>query len=422
MYKAVLKNEILGSNIADLNSIRNPAIKTSQSVNSSLCNQSDVSTKIIPNQISRSTSSVFEYSSSPNQLVDKFKISSMLYHGKYSPYSLTEHSQKLLRSSKKPARKIPRAPFKVLDAPNLCDDFYLNLVDWSSSNILGVGLGSSVYLWSATTLRINKLYDLMFQEDSVSSISWSEKSNFIAIGTLRGDVQIWDVETCKLFSILRGHSNRVGSLAWNNDLLCSGGRDKNLFLRDIRIPVHKFERKLVGHKQEICGLKWSPDKMTLASGGNDNRLLIWNINGNNTPMQMYTDHIAAVKGLAWSPHQHGLLASGGGTADKCIKFRNILTGQNSQSIDTGSQICNLAWSRHSNELLSTHGYSQNEISIWKYPNMMQLAKLTGHASRVLYLSMSPDGESIVTGAGDESLRFWNVFNKSKSVKVKKFFF
>ena len=38
-----------------------------------------------------------------------------------------------------------------------------------------------------------------------------------------------------------------------------------------------------------------------------------------------------------------------------------------------------------------------------------MAKLTGHSYRVLYLAMSPDGEAIVTGAGDETLRFWNVF-------------
>lgn len=31
--------------------------------------------------------------------------------------------------------------------------------------------------------------------------------------------------------------------------------------------------------------------------------------------------------------------------------------------------------------------------------------------------MSPDGESIVTGAGDETLRFWNVFSKTRSQKV-----
>ena len=97
-----------------------------------------------------------------------------------------------------------------------------------------------------------------------------------------------------------------------------------------------------------------------------------------------------------------------------------------QSIDTGSQVrattppsppltlstvqvCNLAWSKHASELVSTHGYSQNQILVWKYPSLTQVAKLTGHSYRVLYLAMSPDGESIVTGAGDETLRFWNVF-------------
>jgi cell division cycle 20-like protein 1 (cofactor of APC complex) len=51
--------------------------------------------------------------------------------------------------------------------------------------------------------------------------------------------------------------------------------------------------------------------------------------------------------------------------------------------------------------------------LWKYPSMQQIATLTGHTYRVLYLAMSPDGQTIVTGAGDETLRFWNVFNKSQ---------
>lgn len=44
----------------------------------------------------------------------------------------------------------------------------------------------------------------------------------------------------------------------------------------------------------------------------------------------------------------------------------------------------------------------------------QVATLTGHTMRVLYLAMSPDGQTIVTGAGDETLRFWNVFPSVKS--------
>lgn len=51
--------------------------------------------------------------------------------------------------------------------------------------------------------------------------------------------------------------------------------------------------------------------------------------------------------------------------------------------------------------------------------MSQFTTLTGHSYRVLYLAMSPDGQTIVTGAGDETLRFWNVFSKAQSPKQQK---
>ena len=56
------------------------------------------------------------------------------------------------------------------------------------------------------------------------------------------------------------------------------------------------------------------------------------------PLSRYTEHVAAVKAIAWSPHQHGLLASGGGTADQYIRFWNTLTGQPLQAVHTGSQV------------------------------------------------------------------------------------
>merc|ERR1719430_2174627 len=338
-----------------------------------------------------------------------------------SPYSLTpvsSKSQKLLRSPRKASRKISKIPFKVLDAPELQDDFYLNLVDWSSQNVLSVGLGACVYLWSACTSQVTRLCDLTNDNDTVTSVSWAERGNFVAVGTHRGYVQIWDVAAAKRVNVLSGHSARVGALAWNGDMLSSGSRDRFILQRDVRTPSVLPERRLTGHRQEVCGLKWSPDGQYLASGGNDNKLFVWS-GAATTPMQTYTEHLAAVKAIAWSPHHHGLLASGGGTADRYIRFWNTLTGQPMQSVDTGSQVCNLAWSKHASELVSTHGYSQNQILVWKYPSLVQVAKLTGHSYRVLYLAMSPDGEAIVTGAGDETLRFWNVFSKARSQKESK---
>jgi cell division cycle 20-like protein 1 (cofactor of APC complex) len=135
--------------------------------------------------------------------------------------------------------------------------------------------------------------------------------------------------------------------------------------------------ELQAHKQEVCGLKWSFDERMLASGGNDNKLFVWQPqlgagNGRQDgparhsrvetePICRFVDHCAAVKAVGWSPHQHGTLASGGGTADRHIRFWNALTATPMHRIDTGSQVCNLMWSKNVNEIVSTHGYSLNQV-------------------------------------------------------------
>ncbi|TKY89569.1 hypothetical protein EX895_001354 [Sporisorium graminicola] len=332
-------------------------------------------------------------------------------HRAYSLSPVKPESRSLLLSPRKPARVLSKVPYKVLDAPDLANDFYLNLVDWSSKNVLGVGLGTCVYLWSATNSSVTKLCDLKeYGNDVVTGLNWANSGNHLAIGTQKGLVQIWDVEKQKLLRTMRGHTQRVGSLAWNEVILTSGSRDRVIYHRDVRAPDQHI-RTLRAHRQEVCGLKWNTETNQLASGGNDNRLIVWDAL-NETPLHRFTQHTAAVKAIAWNPHQQGILASGGGTVDMKIRFWNASTGQMLNEVDTGSQVCNLMWSKTANELISTHGYSggaiQNQIQVWKYPSMQQIATLTGHTMRVLYLSMSPTGDTIVTGAGDETLRFWDL--------------
>ncbi|KAJ2918325.1 hypothetical protein MD484_g2099, partial [Candolleomyces efflorescens] len=360
----------------------------------------------------------------------------------YSMSPVRAESRRLLESPRRTLRSVCKTPYRVLDAPELADDFYLNLVDWSSTNVLGVGLGSCVYLWSAQNAHVNKLCDLTDSGDTISSVSWVQKGTTLAIGTLSGQLQIYDANTLTLTRTYQhAHSQRIGALAWNSYILSSGSRDRMVHHRDVREAGERPFKKCAGHRQEVCGLKWNGDggasNATLASGGNDNKVCIWDLKGSSrsshangrgsgtgnsdeagdAPLWKFHEHTAAVKALAWDPHVTGVLATGGGTQDKHIRFWNVVNGTMTAELDTGSQVCNLIWSLNSHELVSTHGFSsttaQNQICIWKYPQLSMVASLTGHTNRVLYLAMSPDGETIVTGAGDETLRFWNAFPKQE---------
>jgi len=284
-------------------------------------------------------------------------------------------------------------------------------------------MGNTVYLWNAGTGDIQELCS--FEDGAnahISSVAWvQEGGGHLAIGNSSGKTELWDVHASKKLRSMDGHSDRVSSMAWNRHILTSGSRDTTIVNHDVRVAQHNVAT-LCAHDQEVCGLAWSNDGEILASGGNDNLLCLWDAASSSSrsmePRFRMTDHQAAVKALAWSPHERHLLASGGGTADRCIKFWSSQTGALLNSIDTGSQVCALQWNPHEKEILSSHGFARNELSLWKYPTMAKIKELEGHTSRVLHLACSPDGATVVSAAGDETLRFWDIFAPpSKSKKV-----
>jgi cell division cycle 20, cofactor of APC complex len=315
-------------------------------------------------------------------------------------------------------RKVPSAPVRILDAPDIVDDYYLNLISWSKDNILAVALARSVYLWNATTGDIQHLISVT-GADYVSSVCWSTEpghTKYIAVGTFLNEVHLFDGHALRKVRTMKGATGRIASLAWSNQYVSAGDRDGVIINHDVRAERH-ISSKYKGHNQEVCGLKWNDDGTCLASGGNENYLCLWDAamsgrNGNESeyePRQTLKQHKAAVKALDWCPFHRGLLASGGGTADRTIKFWNSMSGALLNSVDTGSQVCSLVWSRHQREICSSHGYSENQLILWKYPTMTKIKELTGHTSRVLNMDISPDGTSVVSAGGDETLRFWNIF-------------
>ncbi|GAB5357194.1 hypothetical protein AAMO2058_000353200 [Amorphochlora amoebiformis] len=303
-------------------------------------------------------------------------------------------------------RHINSTPERVLDAPDLEDDYYINVLSWSSQDILAVALGPVIYLWDAKSGSIETLCETESDEDIVTAVNFMHDGNHLAVGTTNKDVQIWDISRKKKIRSMKGHAARVGSLAWNNHVLSSGSRDTMIFNHDVRVANHHIHT-YHGHTQEICGLTWSSDGTQLASGGNDNFCHIWNTS-DSAPVHSF-DHKAAVKALAWNPVQKSVLATGAGTADRHMRFFNTTSGKMINSIDTESQVCSIQWNREGKELVSAHGFSKNQLSVWSYPSMTRLADLQGHSSRILHTALSPDQTMVCSAAADETLRFWKVF-------------
>ena len=333
-------------------------------------------------------------------------------------------------------RKISPTPERILDAPNLVDDYYLNLLEWGASDILAVALGPEIYLWNSETSETSLLMSIIKDENQnesnsllnnndnvITSLSWMNNGVGMGIGLPNGVLEIWDVNKSTKIREIEAHSDRISSLAWNGYIVTSGSKDKVIKNFDVRCQDSEIS-KIRQHKQEVCALRYSPDGDLLASGGNDNTAFIWDvrklnnkllnisnlneINNSIKPLFVNNYHTAAVKALSWCPWQRHVLATGGGSKDRTLKIFNCDSNKIIKNVDTGSQVCAVLWNKKEREIISSHGFNKNQITIWNYQKMKKVCELKGHMSRVLYLTISPDENYICSGSGDETLRFWKI--------------
>lgn len=330
-------------------------------------------------------------------------------------------------TAQKARRYIPTTSERILDAPDIVNNYYLKLIDWSSRNLLAVALKGEVYLWNATTGHIDNLLELE-GENIVTSVSFSAAGNYLAVGTEDGFIQLWDVNKKKKLRCLPSSTERIAVSDWNAHVITGGTRTGNIFNHDVRVSPSLIS-DIQGHTLEVCGMKWDPSGKYLASGANDNTVKIWDhgrMVGKNSsssitsatpqPLVTYTEHQAAIKAVAWCPWKSNIIATGGGTADRKLRIWNTQNGTNLHEVDTKSQISAVLWNTEYRELITSHGYQNNELIIWKYPSMTKTVDLIGHQARVLGMSMSPDGTTVVSLGADETLRFWECFQIEESRK------
>uniref|UniRef100_A0A5K3F940 WD_REPEATS_REGION domain-containing protein n=1 Tax=Mesocestoides corti TaxID=53468 RepID=A0A5K3F940_MESCO len=319
-------------------------------------------------------------------------------------------------------RFIPSKPEKVLDAPELINDYYLNLMDWSIHSDIAVALDREVYLWNALSGNIKLLMSAGLDEEYITSLRFSpQDANILAIGTNFGRIQLWNVNEGSLQRTMLtgdGAPARIPALAWRDHLVTSASRTGEIRQHDIRIARHE-----VGycntHTQEVCGLEWSPDSRYLASGGNDNLVCVFSANevtklSGVRPEHMFNDHLAAVKAIAWCPWKPSLLSTGGGTADHHLRFWNVCSGSSVRAVDVETQVSGIIWNQEYRELITSHG--NGSLCIWKYPSIQKVKNLAEHQDRVLSIVASPDREMVASCSADETIRIWHCFKVDEAKK------
>ncbi|OAA57962.1 WD domain containing protein [Niveomyces insectorum RCEF 264] len=369
----------------------------------------------------------------------------------------------------------------ILSAPRLRDDFYCSLLAYSPTcDTIAVGLGDLLYRWSEDGGA--KLLNGSSTSDTwLTSLAFSSDQGgkcILAFGRSNCMLGLLSMFESGVSRMLIQESSPISCLSWRptctmrpsknphkpdtilvetEDLLV-GDDTGNVLYYVIEWPdANEVERdnwrgeltlvaRISVHYQQICGLAWSFDGRSFATGGNDNlccffyakdvlprpyrsygamrnasrtasRGIVQSLEGDSrlqavlagggqvrdriTLSDQYIrrigpgmenwqwEHGAAVKAIAFCPWQDGLVATGGGSNDKCVHFFHTTSGAALATIFVSSQVTSLVWSTTRREIAVTFGFAHPShnvrIAVYSWPECKQVAAIPWEGKhRALY--------------------------------------
>ncbi|KAF3932602.1 hypothetical protein ABW20_dc0109436 [Dactylellina cionopaga] len=334
---------------------------------------------------------------------------------------------------------IGQSPIKmdaVLDAPGLRDDFYCTLLAYTPvSNVLAVALGSEIYGWTERSGAKPFKPWAVTQITAIAFSSTAGKLDILAVGRVDGIISLWGLGeavpraeaqhqaavACVSFKPFESKRRGLSSCKeWTRceDLLL-GDESGNIYFYAIEWDPEPgstacgmtLVRRMKVHTQQICGIAWSTDATQVATGGNDNQCILFDV---ETPKDEESDsrdadepnreliirhkwsHSAAVKAIAFCPWQKSLIATGGGSNDRGIHFYHTFTGSSIATINVSAQVTSLIWSTQRKEIAATFGYANPEhpirIAVFTWPDCHKVVSIPwAEDMRALYALPYPGG-------------------------------
>uniref|UniRef100_A0AC35U0Y7 WD_REPEATS_REGION domain-containing protein n=1 Tax=Rhabditophanes sp. KR3021 TaxID=114890 RepID=A0AC35U0Y7_9BILA len=313
---------------------------------------------------------------------------------------------------------------RILDAPNILDDFYTNPVDWGQNNLVAVALSDSVYVWDPVTGDAEELFSIEGNGIVITSVKFTNTAQYISVGTNDGKIHVIDVEAKRKTRTITSQMSKIGCQTWNHNNLTVGTGSGGIYHHDARVKEHKISMTSA-HNEEVCGLAWSHDKKYLASSGADCNIQVWNgASAYSNPDFIYktlVGHTGSVKALAfptWT-YFYDCLASGGATNDGTVKLWNLGTGEIVREIETHSSVNGIYINEEYREVLSFHGNSANRVSAWSFDQLKPLHSYGAYPERIISHAISPGHEYVLTASADQVIKIWQMFQPKDEKKRSK---
>ncbi|MEW5859647.1 MAG: WD40 repeat domain-containing protein [Cyanobacteriota bacterium] len=257
-----------------------------------------------------------------------------------------------------------------------------------------------------------QIYDLSGHKYDVTFLTFNTNGQILVSHSPGGAIKLWNLKTGKLLRTLNEKVYAAGVVAITPDAqtlvtVDRKAQDNDKTIKVWNLKTNKLLRTLNGHSQPINHLEISADGQTLVSASADKKVLVWNLKTGKR-LQTINPQSTPIRSIALSPNSQ-ILATGGGeyvdqntSKDTSIQLWDIKTGKLLGTLEgQTSPISSIAIAPDGQTLVSV----ADSIKIWNLRTKQLLHTLPGGSASI---SISPDGQKLVTAAWDHSVKLWNL--------------
>jgi WD40 repeat protein len=272
---------------------------------------------------------------------------------------------------------------------------------------------SEVRVWDAQTGQ--KLLSLQGHRDPIWSVAYSPDGKRLA-SAAHEEVKVWDAQTGQELLSLK-HIGFITNIAFSPDgkrlASCGGTRDANrkasvagsLKVWDVQTGQEIIALK--GHTDRVISVAFSPDGKRLASASNDKTLKVWDAQTGKALLYLKahtgTQALGGGNYVAFSPDGKRLASA---SDEKTVTVWDAQTGREVLTIKGG--YTSVAFSPDGNRLASA---SDRGVKVWDAQTGEELLSLKAHTGRGIFgggncVAYSPDGKRLAS-CGDRTVKLWD---------------
>jgi WD40 repeat protein len=257
-------------------------------------------------------------------------------------------------------------------------------------------------------------------EELTTALAFSPDGKILATGGgyTESAIKLWNVQTREVIGQLEGHRSWITCLKFLPDgRLVSGSADQTIRLWDVaaRHAVRTFR----GHLTDVRSLDVTRDGRTLASGGKDGTVMLWDM----APMTARAPdwqtidpkyHPGFVRSAAFSPDSRMIAV----VENDAVKLYDAGTLRPLLTPDMGltKPSNRLLFSPDSRLLAGAD--SSGHVGIWDLPARRRVTNFVANVGQTVLLSFLHDGQSLLTAGADNIVNEWNAANWQKTAHWK----